>query len=167
MYILCYTIQAIIILGIFFKGTSNRFIINLHLSFKSQMPSLRTSSSKIVWNFNLSLSRISLFFHPWMDNTSKVLPDIQLLLSTCMAGNSLNVSTSNFCHLKYCPIVKTSCPSKFIILKHTIWSNNSLQNRWIKWLPTIIILSTNYKSQNKIMWSIYRHLWCKVFRASV
>ncbi len=41
-----------------------------------------------------------------------------------------------------------SCPSKFIILKHTIYVNNILQQSWMKRLLTIIILLTNYWIQN-------------------
>lgn len=84
----------------------------------------------------------------WMDNTTKVALDMHKSRIILYNIYFLNTNFSNFCKFEKNPIMHALCPSKFIILKHTFYVNNILQQSWMNKLLIIIILFTNYWNQN-------------------
>lgn len=103
----------------------------------------------------------------WMYNSTKVTLDMHK--SPIILYNNLyifNTKFSNSCKFEKNLIMHASCPSKFIILKHTFYVNNILQQSWMKRLLTIIIFLANYWNQNWNMQPINYTYNMKIFMKS-
>ena len=131
-------------------------VVSLSISCPSKpcAPSLRTLLSKIVWNFNLSTLRMALFFHPWMDETSKALPNMQHFLSTYMVEFYPQCK-----HVQFLPLGKLPNHENFLYIQiHNSKTCNMVQKFHAKSLNEMISYNNNLLrriwSENKNMWSI-------------